>query len=157
MDMTMRFTLPTRDNTDADYFELMMLYHAPATPSGGLCTSSGPTMCSYVTPESGISVTYHVGTNELWIGFSGVLQRRVPLPAVSLGRPHEARASYSTGNLTVYLDSVQVLSMKTPRIQPGQIGFDVYRMDMIVNTLTLIGTPTQRLSISLTGNFDYLL
>jgi hypothetical protein len=161
MDLTMRFTLPTRDFTIADYFELTLLYHNPATPSGGLCTSSGPTMCSYVTAQSGLSIAYRLGFGQLIVSAYangvGTLLNQTSLPVITLNTPHEARAVYSDGSLKVYLDSAQLLGIQTPRIPAGQIGFNVYRMDMIANTLTLVGTPVQRLLMSLTGSFDYLL
>src|SRR5437764_14691537 len=37
-DMTVRFVLPTRDNTEADWFGLWMLAHNPTTPPSGSCT-----------------------------------------------------------------------------------------------------------------------
>lgn len=161
IDMTMRFTIPNRDNTDADAFGLQLLYHNPMTPSGGICTSGGPTICSYVSAQSGLKLYFRIGNSQLYINLFANGQQsalnQLSVPTVTLNQPHDLRATYSSGNLALYLDEVQLVSMQTPNVPAGEIGFEAYRTDMIVNTVTLVGTPTQRLSISLTGSFDYLL
>ncbi len=167
IDMTMRFTLATRDNTGADSFAIDLLYHAPTTPAGGLCSGSGEFMCRFVTAQSGLKVYYRVGANLLYIthfdnGVESILSQ-VSAPDVTVGVPHDARAVYAAGGLTFSLDGVTIVNIATPIVPAGQVGFDVYRMDMIMNTVTLVGTPTliggptHRLSITPTGSFDYLL
>jgi len=58
-DMTVRFVLPNRDNTEADWFGLWMLAHNPTTPPGGSCT----TVCPFIVPESGLWLLFRVGFN----------------------------------------------------------------------------------------------
>ena len=74
-----------------------------------------------------------------------------------MNQPHDARALYVPGSLSVYLDGVLLVSLQTTNIPPGQVGFETYRTDLIVNSIALVSPPAQKLSISLTGSFDYLL
>src|SRR3989442_2083020 len=82
---------------------------------------------------------------------------RVPFPAIPLNQPHEARAVYWAGSLSVYVDGELLVGLQTTDVPAGQIGFETYRTDLIVNSIVLASPRPQRLSISLTGSFDYLL
>ena len=145
-DMTMQFVLPNRDYTTADSFRLLMLFHNPTTPPDGSCID-----CSLVVPESGLSLNFRMGSNVLGVaryaGGEVVSSTIVPLPPVALNEPHEARAVYDEGSLIVYLDSVQLLSWSAPDVPAGQVGFDVYRVDMIVDVVSIVGTE-QPVSVS---------
>jgi PKD repeat protein len=140
-DMTMRFVLPNRDNTEADWFGLWMLAHNPITPPGGSCT----TVCPFVVPESGLWLQFRVGFNQLVVtrfaGGVAASSTTVPLPLVALNQPHDARAIYQGGSLIVYLDSVQLLNWPAPDVPAGQVGFEVYRTDMIVDATNVVSGP----------------
>ena len=140
-DMTMRFVLPNRDNTEADWFGLWMLAHNPTTPPSGSCT----TVCPFVVPESGLWLQFRVGFNQLVVTrFAGGVtasSTTVPLPLVALNQPHDVRAIYQGGSLIVYLDSVQLLNWPAPDVPAGQVGFEVYRTDMIVDATNVVAGP----------------
>ena len=140
-DMTVRFVLPNRDNTEADWFGLWMLAHNPTTPPGGSCT----TVCPFIVPESGLWLLFRVGFNQLVVtrfaGGVAVSSTTVPLPLVALNQPHDARAVYHNGSLIVYLDSVQLLNWPAPDVPAGQVGFEVYRTDMIVDATNVVAAP----------------
>ena len=140
-DMTVRFVLPTRDNTEADWFGLWMLAHNPITPPGGNCVSN----CPFVVPESGLWLQFRVGFNQLvvtrYAGGVSVSSTTVPLPLVALNQPHDARAVYQGGTLIVTLDGVELLNWPAPNVPAGQVGFEVYRTDMIVDATTIVAGP----------------
>ena len=159
IDMSMHFSIPNRDFTSADYFALLLILHSPTTPPSTPPGTNCDGTCSYVSAPSGFKLLYRVGFNQLVItnGLGNVTLSQVSLPSVALNVPHEARAVYVAGNLSVYLDGGLLVSLQTPNIPPGQVGFETYRTDLIVNSIILVSPPAQKLSISLTGSFDYLL
>jgi len=158
IDMTMHFSIPNRDFTSADYFVLLMLLHTPTTPASTPPGTNCDGTCSYVSALSGFKLLYRVGLGQLLITDSmGASLSQVSLPSVGLNQPHDARALYVPGSLSVYLDGALLVNLQTANVAPGQIGFETYRTDLIINSITLASPSTQRLSISLTGSFDYLL
>src|SRR6266571_2010513 len=150
IDMTMHFSIPNRDFTDADYFALLLILHSPTTPSSTPPGTNCDGTCSYVAGQSGFKLLYRIGFNQLVItnGPGNVTLSQVSLPPVALNQPHDARATYAAGNLTVYLDSVQLATLQIPNVPPGQIGFETYRTDLIVNTITLVGSPVPGFALS---------
>jgi len=159
VDMTMHFSIPNRDFTIADYFAFLLLFHSPTTPPSTPPGTNCDGTCSYVSALSGFKIFYRMGFGQLIVANSmaNVTLAQVSLPAISMNQPHDARALYVPGSLSVYLDSVLLVSVKTTNVAPGQIGLETYRTDLIVNSITLASPLPQRLSISLTGSFDYLL
>jgi len=158
IDMTMHFSIPNRDFTPADTFNILLLLHTPTTPASTPPGTNCDGTCSFVTALSGIIVNYRIGLSQLLITNSiGTTLSQVSLPIVSMNQPHDARALYVPGSLSVYLDGVLLVSLQTTNIPPGQVGFETYRTDLIVNSIALVSPPAQKLSISLTGSFDYLL
>lgn len=159
IDMTMQFTIPNRDFTPADYFALIVMFHSPTTPVSTPPGTNCDGTCSYVNAPTGFKLLYRIGFNQLNIsnGLGNASFSIVPLPPVPLNQPHQARAVYQSGSLQVYLDGTLLSSVQTPNMPPGQIGFETYRTDLIVNSFTLVSPPAQKLSISLTGSFDYIL
>ena len=159
IDMTMHFSISNRDFTVADSFALLLLVHSPTTPPSTPPGTNCDGTCSFVTALSGFKVIYSIGFNQLVItnSMGNVTLSRVPLPAIPLNQPHEARAVYSAGSLSVYLDGELLVGLQTTDVPAGQIGFETYRTDLIVNSIVLASPRPQRLSISLTGSFDYLL
>ena len=159
IDMTVHFSIPNRDFTSADYFALLLLLHNPTTPPSTPPGTNCDGTCAFVTAFSGFKVLYRIGFNQLVITNSvgNVTFAQVPLPAVPLNQPHDARAVYSAGSLSVYLDGMLLVTLQTSNIPSGQVGFETYRTDLIVNSILLASPRPQRLSISLTGTFDYLL
>jgi len=159
VDMSMRFSIPNRDFTFADYFALLLLLHSPTTPPSTPPGTNCDGTCSFVSAQSGFKLLYRIGFNQLIItnGPGNITLSQVPLPAVAVNQPHEARAVYTPGNLSVYLDGGLLASLQTANVPAGQVGFETYRTDLIVNSITLVSPPAQKLSISLTGSFDYLL
>src|SRR6266568_1115061 len=143
IDMTMHFSIPNRDSTTADYFALLLILHSPTTPPSTPPGTNCDGTCSYVAGQSGFKILYRIGFNQLVItnGPGNVTLSQVSLSPVALNQPHDARATYAAGNLTVYLDSVQLVTLQTTNLPAGQIGFETYRTDLIVNTITLIGSP----------------
>src|SRR6266704_3244020 len=150
IDMTMHFSIPNRDFTDADYFALLLILHSPTTPSSTPPGTNCDGTCSYVAGQSGFKLLYRIGFNQLVItnGPGNVTLSQVSLPPVALNQPHDARATYAAGNLTVYLDSVQLATLQIPNVPPGQIGFETYRTDLIVNTITLVGSVVPGFALS---------
>ena len=159
IDMSMHFSIPNRDFTSADYFALLLLLHSPTTPPSTPPGTNCDGTCSYVSAQSGVKLLYRIGFNQLVItnGPGNITLSQVPLPAVALNQPHEARAVYTAGNLSVYLDGGLIVNLQTTNVPSGQVGFETYRTDLIMNSITLTSPPAQKLSISLTGSFDYLL
>src|SRR2546425_1412800 len=159
VDMSMRFSIPNRDFTFADYFALLLLLHSPTTPPSTPPGTNCDGTCSFVSAQSGFKLLYRIGFNQLIItnGPGNITLSQVPLPAVAVNQPHEARAVYTPGNLSVYLDGGLLASLQTANVPAGQVGLETYRTDLIVNSITLVSPPAQKLSISLTGSFDYLL
>src|SRR6266571_3037962 len=137
IDMTMHFSIPNRDFTTADYFALLLILHSPTTPLSTPPGTNCDGTCSYVAGQSGFKILYRIGFNQLVItnGPGDVTLSQLSLPLVALNQPHDARATYAAGILTVYLDSVQ-------------IGFETYRTDLIVNTITLVGSPVPGFGLS---------
>ena len=159
IDMTMHFSIPNRDFTPADYFALLLLLHSPTTPPSTPPGTNCDGTCSFVSALSGFKLLYRIGFNQLVIANSlgNVTFSQVSLPSVALNQPHQARAVYVAGTLSVYLDGGLLVSLQTPNVSAGQVGFETYRTDLIVNSIALVSPPAQKLSISLTGSFDYLL
>ena len=159
VDMTMHFSIPNRDFTIADYFALLLLFHSPTTPPSTPPGTNCDGTCSYVSALSGFKIFYRMGFGQLIVANSmaNTTLAQVSLPAISMNQPHDARALYVPGSLSVYLDDVLLLTVKTTNVAPGQIGLETYRADLIVNSITLASPRPERLSISLTGSFDYLL
>jgi len=159
IDMTMHFSIPNRDSTVADYFALLVLFHTPTTPPSTPPGTNCDGTCSYVTALSGFKIFYRMGFGQLIVANSmaNATLAQVSLPAISMNQPHDARALYVPGSLSIYLDGVLLVSLQTDRVEPGQVGFETYRTDLIVNSISLTTPQPQRLSISLTGSFDYLL
>jgi hypothetical protein len=159
IDMTIHFSIPNRDFTVADYFALLLLFHTPTTPPSTPPGTNCDGTCSYVTAQSGFKIFYRMGFGQLIVANSmaNATLAQVPLPAISVNQPHDARALYVPGSLSVYLDGTLLVSLQTDKIVPGQVGFETYRTDLIVNTISLTTPQPQRLLISLTGGFDYLL
>src|SRR6266571_1970971 len=150
IDMTMHFSIPNRDFTTADYFALLLILHSPTTPLSTPPGTNCDGTCSYVAGQSGFKLLYRIGFNQLVItnGPGNVTLSQVSLPPVALNQPHDARATYAAGNLTVYLDSVQLATLQIPNVPPGQIGFETYRTDLIVNTITLVGSVVPGFALS---------
>ncbi len=159
VDMTMHFSIPNRDFTSADYFALLLIFHSPTTPPSTPPGTNCDGTCSYVSALSGFKIFYRMGFGQLIVANSmaNVTLAQVSLPAISTNQPHDARALYVPGSLSVYLDGALLVAVKTTNVAPGQIGFETYRTDLIVNSMTLASPLPQSLSISLTGSFDYLL
>jgi hypothetical protein len=159
IDMSMQFNIPNRDFTFADYFALLVLFHSPTTPPSTPPGTNCDGTCSYVSAPTGFKVRYQLGMNQLIItnGEGNLTLDQVPLPAVPLFQTHVARAVYASGSLSVYLDGLLLVSMQTTSIPAGQIGFETYRTDLIVNSIMLATPSAERLSVSLTGSLDYFL
>jgi hypothetical protein len=158
IDMTVHFSIPNRDFTSADSFALLLLLHTPTTPASTPPGTNCDGTCSYVTALSGFILNYRIGLSQLLITDSmGTTLSQVSLPTVSLNQPHDARALYVQGSLSVYLDGALLVNLQTANVAAGQIGFDTYRTDLIVSSIVLASPRPQRLSISLNGSFDYLL
>src|SRR5947209_15170979 len=141
IDMTAQFSLPTRDNTIADWFSLFVMFQNSTIPPNGPCVN----VCPFVTPQSGIWLQYRLGFNKLvlthFVNGASTFSTNVTLPAVTMNQPHAARATYSAGNLTAYLDGAPLITMLISNLPAGKIGLDVYRVDMILNSINIIGTP----------------
>ena len=158
IDMTMHFSIPNRDFTPGDAFALLLLLHTPMTPPSTPPGTNCDGTCSYITALSGFVLNYRIGLGQLLITDSmGTHLSETSLPTVSMNQPHDARALYLQGSLSVYLDGVLLVNLQTANVAAGQIGFDTYRTDLIINSISLASPRPQRLSISLTGSFDYLL
>ncbi len=59
----------------------------------------------------------------------------------STGQPHEIRIVYRGDMLQVYLDAVQIFDLMTTSLPQGLVGFEVYRLDVTVDILTLTTIP----------------
>ncbi len=155
IDMTMHFSIPNRDSTTADYFALLLILHSPTTPPSTPPGTNCDGTCSYVAGQSGFKILYRIGFNQLIVSnsFENVTVAQATLPTVALNQPHDARATYTSGNLTVYLDGVQLATVLTSSLPAGQVGFETYRTDLIVNTITLIGSPVPGFALSVNPAF----
>lgn len=122
IDMTVHFSIPNRDFTSADAFALLLLLHTPTTPASTPPGTNCDGTCSYVTALSGFILNYRIGLSQLLITDSmGTTLSQVSLPTVSLNQPHDARALYVQGSLSVYLDGALLVNLQTANVAAGQI------------------------------------
>ncbi len=117
-----------RDGTEADAFVLLLRWK----------DGTFPPCCEIPSASSGIYLTFNVGRGLL-VAFAADSHAFVELGSVplafSLGEPHIIDVYYVGGRLVVAVDGVTTLGMRTPREPEGQVGFEVYRMDLLVSSM----------------------
>ncbi len=129
--LELNFTLVGRDYTEADAFVFMLRWNQ----------GTFPTCCAIPSAASGIYLSFNIGRNQLqvfessnyaytFLGFTGT--------SVSLGQPHHVIIGFTANTLLVFLDGTRVLGFHTPSLPAGQVGFEVYRVDMTVASLALV-------------------
>src|SRR6266571_2544797 len=102
IDMTMHFSIPNRDFTDADYFALLLILHSPTTPSSTPPGTNCDGTCSYVAGQSGFE-TYRT---DLIVNTITLVGSVVPGFALSVNPARAVTGPSSSTNATMIVSSV---------------------------------------------------
>ena len=137
-EMTVGFTITNEQPTPDDHLVLLLRFQDPILPAA--CCFGG---AGEVHARSGLAVDFNVGRGTVtpYRERNGArvsaLETQIPFH-LSFDAPHTMRVSFAGVDLGIDVDGVPVARWHVQNFAPGRIGFEAYRLDMMVTNVTLV-------------------